>query len=227
MNILIHTNGSRVSISLILFPLRLRWVRLGQPCRFCSPDWIRLSLSSNCENSNNQFLKNIIKTIVLFSLCPFELKSKWHFMNLDASTFFSLIKQIDLTFCNFGKLGNPFNDVNPTFIRLSDSNSENSSDNPSIEGARQLSRFSSRIWKYTWICYYFMHYFSLSVRIQVICIIDHISRWLWTFILKLIELKWKYIRAFWINVREHVYWKACLPIFITQRQLLSVKRLEH
>lgn len=155
MNILIHTNGSRVSISLILFPLRLRWVRLGQPCRFCSPDWIRLSLSSNCENSNNQFFKNIIKTIVLFSLCPFKLKSKWHFMNLDASAFFSLIKQIDLTFCNFGKLGNPFNDVNPTFIRLSDSNSENSSDNPSIEGARQLSRFSSRIWKYTWICYYF------------------------------------------------------------------------
>lgn len=66
-------------------------------------------------------------------------------MKSDASTFFFVIKQIALTFCNFGKLGNPFNEVNPTLIRLSDSSSENSSVNPSIEGARQLSKFSSSI----------------------------------------------------------------------------------
>lgn len=41
------TRGSRDSRSLILLPLRLRWVSFGLPCRKLRPPEIRLSLSSN------------------------------------------------------------------------------------------------------------------------------------------------------------------------------------
>lgn len=46
------TNGSIVLRSLILFPLRLRCVRLGHfSARTSNPPEILLSLSSSCENN--------------------------------------------------------------------------------------------------------------------------------------------------------------------------------
>ena len=47
-----HTSGSRVSRSLILLPLRFKYVNLGQPCRNCRPFDILLSLNSNCTQNN-------------------------------------------------------------------------------------------------------------------------------------------------------------------------------
>ena len=50
------------------------------------------------------------------------------------------------TFVKFGNLGNPFNVVSPTLIKLSDSRLLNASVRPVICVARQLSRFNSLIY---------------------------------------------------------------------------------
>ena len=49
------TSGSSVSRSLILLPLRFKFVNFGQPCKNCRPLDILLSLSSNCNNRTNTF----------------------------------------------------------------------------------------------------------------------------------------------------------------------------
>lgn len=50
-------------------------------------------------------------------------------------------------FLRLGSLGKFFSDVRPTFIKLSFSKTVNSSVKPSMEVLRQLSKFSSLIWK--------------------------------------------------------------------------------
>ena len=73
----------------------------------------------------------------LSSTPPFICSSGWNHHQ---------ILSIKLTFLRLANLGNPFNDVRPTLMILSDSNTENESVRPSIACDLQLSRFSSLIW---------------------------------------------------------------------------------
>ena len=68
---LIHrlTNGSRVSMSFILFPLRFRFVRFGHSFNAPSPVDSLLSLSSNCKNNTDWYHVMFQKSKVYLSLC--------------------------------------------------------------------------------------------------------------------------------------------------------------
>ena len=148
----ILTNGSNVSMSLILLPLRLRYCKFGHPFnRFRLPD-ILLSLSSSWKQE--MYLAVKVKTIMIRNTWIINnyIDIMPHFTG-QISTQHMLAQNIEefdfVTFRRFGRLGKPFSVVRPTLMRLRDSRSLKSSVKPSICVARQLSRFKSLIWTHT------------------------------------------------------------------------------
>ena len=105
-----------------------------------------------------------------FSFNKFLLNyTSLQYMYINNQTFL-ITETLRLTFFKLGKLGKPFSDVNPTFIKLRDSSVLNSSVKPSTCDARQLSKFNSFIcntkcFHVRIIEHVHMHYFQFKMTL--------------------------------------------------------------